>query len=166
MGTRVHPELTSHGQIGNSAARTAWTRRATASIPPTPSWPPSSMQPKAYAIDYIYDTRAKTSARSKACSRGGVRLGFAAEARAKHIMRLEDLEKVDPNRGVVFDGPAQRGPQQNPHSIEVTDDDPEHARAQIWGGLNVAIGQDWDAFQICSGFVHGAIPMPEADSAS
>jgi hypothetical protein len=61
--------------------------------------------------------------------------------------------------------PPKEGPLTFTVLIEVTDDDPDHARAKIWGGLNVAIGQDWDAFSICPGFVHGAL-LPEADSAT
>ena len=79
MGTRVHPELTSHGQIVNGSLvnRLDWRN----GVHPTDAIMAAKlMRPKAYTIDYIYDTEGEDIGWSKACSRAGVFLGFAAEA--------------------------------------------------------------------------------------
>jgi len=98
VGTRVHPELTSHGQIVHGSLVNRIDHRAGV-------WPTDAimaaklMRPNAYTVDYIYDNEGEDIGWSKACAKAGVVLGYAAEARAKHIMRLEDLEKVDPRVG-------------------------------------------------------------------
>jgi hypothetical protein len=57
------------------------------------------MGPRAYAIDYRYDTSGEDVRWALNAKAAGVGLWWCASARAKHIMSPEGLDLVDPRVG-------------------------------------------------------------------
>lgn len=57
------------------------------------------MGPAAYKVDYEFHTEGEDVGWSVACARFGVKLGYCADAKAKHVMRPIDLTALDERVG-------------------------------------------------------------------
>lgn len=57
------------------------------------------MKPEAYAIDYVFDSQGEDIGWSKECKKAGLKLGWDGTHCSKHVMRKDDLEKVDARVG-------------------------------------------------------------------
>jgi hypothetical protein len=53
------------------------------------------MKREAYSVDYEWHRDGEDVGWSAACGRAGLKLGWCASAKCKHVMRQGDLEKVD-----------------------------------------------------------------------
>lgn len=57
------------------------------------------MNPAAYNVDYVFDEQGEDIGWSRQCRKANLRLGWDGRTTSKHVMRPEQLRKVDPRCG-------------------------------------------------------------------